>query len=254
MTVTHNTNEDIIGRSEINDIDAILAIPNADPNEVEHVVKNNADTIFTWDYSLQRPALRKLYEKAKTGQWNGTTDLPWHTEVDVERTVAAVEQHGHHLPVATDSLLLAEVVRRAEAALEHTHEELQRSARFSADASHQLKTPVTVLRAGLEELLARENLSPDECQQLSALVHQTYRLSSVIEDLLLLSRLDAGRLQLAFAPLDLAPLLAASLDDLGAVPDSLDLAIETERPATTEQPEQSASAAAIPKLSKADEL
>ena len=43
------------------------------------MVKNNADTIFTWDYTLQRPALRKLYEKAKTGQWNGTTDLPWHT-------------------------------------------------------------------------------------------------------------------------------------------------------------------------------
>ncbi|MFZ9356013.1 MAG: ferritin-like domain-containing protein, partial [Ilumatobacteraceae bacterium] len=59
-----------------------------DPNEVEHVVKNNADSIFTWDYSLARPQLRKLYEKAKTGQWNGTTDLPWDTNVDVEKTVA----------------------------------------------------------------------------------------------------------------------------------------------------------------------
>ena len=77
----------IIGRSEINDIDAILAIPSADPNEVEHVVANNADTIFTWDYSLQRPALRKLYEKAKGGQWNATTDMPWETDVDIEKTV-----------------------------------------------------------------------------------------------------------------------------------------------------------------------
>ena len=32
--------------------------------------------------------LRKLYEKAKVGQWNATTDLPWDTEVDVEKTVA----------------------------------------------------------------------------------------------------------------------------------------------------------------------
>ena len=85
MTVTHNTNEDIIGRSEINDIDAILAIENADPSEVEHVVKNNADTIFTWDYTLQRPALRKLYEKAKVGQWNATTDLDWTIDVDPEK-------------------------------------------------------------------------------------------------------------------------------------------------------------------------
>jgi hypothetical protein len=86
---TFNSNTDIIGRADINDIEAILAIPGTDPNEVEHVVKDNADAIFTWDYSLTRPALRKLYEKAKTGQWNGTTDLPWSTEVDVERTVAA---------------------------------------------------------------------------------------------------------------------------------------------------------------------
>lgn len=89
MTVTHNDNETILGRAEINDIDAILAIPGTDPNEIEHIVKDNADAIFTWDYSLSRPALRKLYEKAKTGQWNATTDLPWDTDVDVERTVAA---------------------------------------------------------------------------------------------------------------------------------------------------------------------
>ncbi|CAB4875325.1 unannotated protein [freshwater metagenome] len=87
MTIVHNDNETILGRAEINDIDAILAIPTTDPAEILHIVKNNADTIFTWDYTLARPALRKLYEKAKTGQWNGTTDLPWDTDVDVERTV-----------------------------------------------------------------------------------------------------------------------------------------------------------------------
>ena len=87
MTLTHNDNETILGRSEINDIDAILAIPTTDPAEVQHVVKNNADSIFTWDYSLTRPPLRKLYEKAKVGQWNSTTDLPWHLDVDVEKCV-----------------------------------------------------------------------------------------------------------------------------------------------------------------------
>jgi hypothetical protein len=87
MTLIHNDNDTILGRSEINDIDAILAIPTTDPSEVLHVVKNNADSIFTWDYSLTRPPLRKLYEKAKVGQWNSTTDLPWHLDVDVEKSV-----------------------------------------------------------------------------------------------------------------------------------------------------------------------
>lgn len=120
---------------------------------------------------------------------------------------------------------------RAEAALETTSEELQRAARFSADASHQLKTPVTVLRAGLEELMANENLTPEECSEISTLIHQTYRLSSLIEDLLLLSRMDAGRLKLEFSAVNLTQLIEASLDDLEAVPDAFDLTIETDFPA-----------------------
>ena len=120
---------------------------------------------------------------------------------------------------------------RAEAALEISHEELQRSARFSADASHQLKTPVTVLRAGLEELLAGETLTPEVRHEVSTLVHQTFRLTSVIEDLLLLSRMDAGRLVLDFVPVNLSQLLESWMDDLSALPDPLALKVETEIPA-----------------------
>lgn len=88
MSISEKSNKELIDRDELNDIEAILAISNTDVDEVVHVVKNNADSIFTWDYSLARPGLRKLYEKAKTGQWNGTTDLEWDTDVDIERVVA----------------------------------------------------------------------------------------------------------------------------------------------------------------------
>ena len=87
MSITDKTNSELIGRDELNDIEAILAITNTDVDEVEHIVKNNADSIFTWDYSLARPTLRRLYEKAKTGQWNGTTDLDWSTDVDIEKSI-----------------------------------------------------------------------------------------------------------------------------------------------------------------------
>ncbi len=89
MSITEHESQDLIGRGELNDIEAILAVTNVDVDEVQHIVKDNADAIFTWDYTLSRPALRKLYEKAKTGQWNGTTDLPWETPVDIEATIAA---------------------------------------------------------------------------------------------------------------------------------------------------------------------
>jgi signal transduction histidine kinase len=92
--------------------------------------------------------------------------------------------------------------------------ELTRTARFSADASHQLKTPVAVLRAGLDELLTREEISAEMREEVSALVHQTFRLNSIIEDLLLLSRVDSGRLQLTLGPVDLTRLVETCLDDL----------------------------------------
>jgi hypothetical protein len=85
----HADNETLIGRADLDDLEAILAVSNTDPDEVEHAVRDNADAIFTWDYSLSRPALRKLYEKAKVGQWNATTDLDWDIEVDLEKVVSS---------------------------------------------------------------------------------------------------------------------------------------------------------------------
>ena len=78
------SNLEIIGREDIDDIDAILAITNTDVDEVEHAVRANADAIFTWDYERSRPALGKLYEKAKKSQWNAN-DLPWEIDVDQEK-------------------------------------------------------------------------------------------------------------------------------------------------------------------------
>ena len=117
---------------------------------------------------------------------------------------------------------------RAEAALEKTNKDLQRSARFSANTSHQLKTPITVLRAGLEELRMRENLTPEAHEEISALIHQTFRITSIIEDLLLLSQMDAGRLQIALNTVDLTHLLEAQIDDLSALPDGSDVEVESE--------------------------
>ena len=85
-----STTEDLIGREDVNDLEAILGVANTDVNELVHHVRDNADAIFTWDYEKgRRPALNRLYEKAKTSQWNGETDLPWDTDVDQEAVVLA---------------------------------------------------------------------------------------------------------------------------------------------------------------------
>jgi rubrerythrin len=81
-----STTEDLIGRADVNDVEAleaIMAIAAEDGEANVRAVRDNADAIFTWDYEKgRRPALNKLYEKAKHSQWNGETDLPWETAVD----------------------------------------------------------------------------------------------------------------------------------------------------------------------------
>ncbi|MFZ4433898.1 MAG: ferritin-like domain-containing protein [Microthrixaceae bacterium] len=84
------TNEELIGRADVNDLEAILAVTNTDRDEVISTVRQNSDAIFTWDYTKgARPSLDKLYEKAKVSMWNGETDLPWDTEVDQEQLIVA---------------------------------------------------------------------------------------------------------------------------------------------------------------------
>jgi signal transduction histidine kinase len=121
--------------------------------------------------------------------------------------------------------------KRAEEALASATEELERSTRYSADASHQLKSPVTVLRAGIETLLNREDFKPEVHEELSMMLHQTHRLTGVIDDLLLLARMDAGHLQIKSEPVNLSQLIEEWLDDLSALPDAPDVKIEKQIPA-----------------------
>src|SRR5204863_1115382 len=68
--------------------------------------------------------------------------------------------------------------------------------------------------------------SPEGREEIAALIHQTFRIRSIIEDLLLLSQMDAGRLQIAFSSVDLSHLLEAQMDDLSALPAGVDAAVE----------------------------
>ncbi len=116
------------------------------------------------------------------------------------------------MPAADDEIARLTVVLND--AFDRMRASYDAAARFSADASHQLKTPVAVLRAGLEYARDLENMQPEARQEMESLLHQVRRLSGLIEDLLLLARTDARRLRLESKPFDLADLVASGLDDL----------------------------------------
>src|SRR6476620_10774297 len=116
------------------------------------------------------------------------------------------------------------------ATFERLQGSFEQAARFSADASHQLKTPIAVLRAGIEEILAQPGLSDEHRESVAELLQQTRRLSSVAENLLLLSRADTGRLALRATEFDLCKLLDGTLEDARILGAGNDLQIEANIP------------------------
>ena len=102
------TDAEMIGRDDVNDFAEIFAfVGNADES-TDHSVKDNCEAIFTWNYDKgERPKLDKLYEKAKRSQWNGSTDLPWDTEVDQERLAHEAYLEGATGPLSNPDLDLS---------------------------------------------------------------------------------------------------------------------------------------------------
>ena len=73
------TARQFLGRDDVDSVEAILADDSIDFGDLVHPTPARGEAIFTWDYERSRPGLAKLYEKAKTSQWNGSNDLDWST-------------------------------------------------------------------------------------------------------------------------------------------------------------------------------
>jgi hypothetical protein len=86
-----------LGRDDANDIASILADDAIDFGDLSHLTKVGAEAVFTWDYDRTRAGLAKLYERAKTSQWNGSTDLDWSIDVDVEAVAVEMQAAIAHL-------------------------------------------------------------------------------------------------------------------------------------------------------------
>lgn len=79
----------------------------------------------------------------------------------------------------------------------------QRQSRFTADAGHELRTPLAVLHTNLELALARPRKEEEYQETLKNCLVTSSKMRSLIDALLMLSRADAGQLQANFQPLDL---------------------------------------------------
>jgi signal transduction histidine kinase len=75
--------------------------------------------------------------------------------------------------------------------------------RFTADASHELKTPLTVLRTDVERAMNSRNNPAEQLEALEEALAETTRMADLVDSLLTLARADEGRFDLVREPVDL---------------------------------------------------
>jgi signal transduction histidine kinase len=102
----------------------------------------------------------------------------------------------------------------------------EQSTRFTADASHELKTPLAVIQSTLNDVLRSESLDEETSERIGVSLHQVSRLKHITHSLLLLSQADAGELPIHRERYDLSDDLAGLMDDAESLCETAGLAFE----------------------------
>jgi heavy metal sensor kinase len=120
---------------------------------------------------------------------------------------------GQRLPQRSVNDEIGRLVHVLNDAFNRLERSFAQATRFSSDASHELKTPLTIMRGEIESALRSEVDDPRIESLLDGLLEQTERLSAIVEKLLLLSRADAGALTLRKERVDLSAMCHELVED-----------------------------------------
>lgn len=126
-------------------------------------------------------------------------------------TVKGLDQR---IPIGTTDVEFVELIQVFNLMLERLERSFTQASRFSGDAAHELKTPLTILQGELERTLQQVDPGSEVQQRLSNLLDEVRRLSGIMRKLLLLSLADAGKMSLYLVEVDMSELLMEMLEDV----------------------------------------
>jgi two-component system heavy metal sensor histidine kinase CusS len=121
------------------------------------------------------------------------------------RPVRLIEETANHIRsdnlserIATDNIdnELANLARLLNQMFDRLESSFAQIQRFTAEASHELKTPLSLLRLHAERLMIEGTLSPTQEETVHAQLEEVSRLNKIIEELLFISRAEAGAITL----------------------------------------------------------
>jgi heavy metal sensor kinase len=151
----------------------------------------------------------------------------------VDRIIAGAEAIGAHslserlsVPAARDELRrLSETLN---AMLERIERSVARVTQFTADASHELRAPLSLIQAAAEHALRRERGREELVDALETVLRETKRTAGLVDDLLIMARADAGGGQVEDEPIGVAAVLREAADRVRPLAAAKGIALVTE--------------------------
>ncbi len=133
------------------------------------------------------------------------------------------------VPIGVASLALSAIggLFMSTRAIKPARDAFERQRAFVADASHELKTPLTLIRADAQ-VASRAPLEEDVRKLLDHQLSETDRMNGLLSNLLLLARLDAGRLAVAREPFDLAEVISETANRFETRASARNISLEVE--------------------------
>lgn len=135
------------------------------------------------------------------------------------------------LPVANEHDELGRLATVVNALLERVHVAFLQQRQFVADASHELRTPIAIVRGEADVTLQRNRREEAEYREaLGIISEESVRLTRIVDDLFLLARSDAGAPVAQFAKLDLRELTLGALRSVRTIADDHGIVLEQDVP------------------------
>lgn len=154
--------------------------------------------------------------------------------VPLRRMVEQIRRIGDHPlglrleePRVTE---LAELASSFNSMLARVEDSFDAQVDFFNDVSHELKTPLTVLRGEMELALRQDRNAEAYKRTLESGLEEVNRMSKLIEQMLTMARLDSGQVTAQFAPHDLSTLARDVIESLSPLAEAKSVAIKTELP------------------------
>ena len=155
----------------------------------------------------------------------GAVFKPMHDLTEQLEAIQDGRSLHRRLPPETENDELGRLTTTTNAMLSRLESSFAALRRFTADASHELKTPLAVLRADVERAMHPRTARDEKLVALEESLQEVTRMSDLVDSLLTLARADEGRFELAHEPVHIEPLLRDVFETATILGESNGLAI-----------------------------